>query len=147
MNNLAGKTLYLDSNIFIYFVEGIEQWERPAKYVIKLIDEGQCAGVVSELALAECLVKPKLDDRPDVIATYLRMMGPGTNLFSAPISREILIEAADLRAKHKMRLPDAIHMATARLANCAVFITNDTRIQGSIGMPVVTLTEILAGMA
>ncbi|WP_432431925.1 PIN domain-containing protein [Methylocystis rosea] len=41
----------------------------------------------------------------------------------------MLVHAARLRATVKsMRMPDAIHVATAKLHNCAAFVTADRRL-------------------
>ncbi len=42
-----------------------------------------------------------------------------------PISNNILEAAAQLRATTKLKLPDAIHLATANLNGCDCFLTND----------------------
>jgi predicted nucleic acid-binding protein len=46
----------------------------------------------------------------------------------APVSRDILIEAARLRAQHPtLKLPDAIHAASVIAYQSAYFISNDAR--------------------
>jgi hypothetical protein len=39
-----------------------------------------------------------------------------------PVSREILIRAAGIRARDKLKLPDAIHFATAEIGRCNTFL-------------------------
>jgi predicted nucleic acid-binding protein len=41
---------------------------------------------------------------------------------------EIAAIAADIRAKHNLRTPDAIQMATAIYAGAQYFLTNDERL-------------------
>jgi hypothetical protein len=46
------------------------------------------------------------------------------------VTRDVLIEAARQRAVcPTTKLPDAIHIATARLEKCQVFLTNETRLR------------------
>ncbi|WP_347566102.1 PIN domain-containing protein [Scytonema sp. UIC 10036] len=59
-----------------------------------------------------------------------------------PVSRDILIEAAQLRANVNIKLPDAIHAATAILTQCSTFITNDQRFQSVLSISVVLLSQI-----
>lgn len=58
-----------------------------------------------------------------------------------PVSREILVEAARIRAGTALKLPDAIHVATARMCGCEVFLTNDTRIKDTWGLEVIQLAD------
>ena len=58
------------------------------------------------------------------------------------ISRQILIEAAHLRAKSRpLSLPDAIHFATAQLNDCQTFLTNDKRLKSIPDIDVVIISE------
>ena len=51
-----------------------------------------------------------------------------------PVTRDILRDAAHVRGELGMKLPDAIHVATARERECKVFITNDKGIRLPDGM-------------
>lgn len=52
----------------------------------------------------------------------------GVNLTSFMlVDRDILITAARLRAEQGLKLPDAIHAATAQLTHCERWLTNDAR--------------------
>jgi predicted nucleic acid-binding protein len=57
------------------------------------------------------------------------MLTTSTWLLMVPIERSILIEAAGLQAKVKLRLPDAIHIATAIAADCRTVLSNDRRLR------------------
>ncbi|MGH9753098.1 MAG: type II toxin-antitoxin system VapC family toxin [Blastocatellia bacterium] len=50
------------------------------------------------------------------------------------MSRAILEEAAQWRATTKLKLPDAIHLATAFRSRCDSFLTNDDVFR-SLGLP------------
>lgn len=60
-----------------------------------------------------------------------------------PVSRDVLIEAARLRAVANLRLPDAIHGATATLTGCETFLTNDRRLLAIPGIDVVVLSDVI----
>lgn len=49
--------------------------------------------------------------------------------------------AAALRARHGVRTPDALQVATALSARCAVFVTNDGRLPAIPGLRVVQLDD------
>ncbi len=63
--------------------------------------------VTSELTLAEALVKPLLDRHAERQAAYLQVLQPSTSLHMAPVSRDVLLAAARLRAETGLKLPDA----------------------------------------
>jgi predicted nucleic acid-binding protein len=123
-----GRKVYLDTNSFIYFLEESEPWVGAAKGLAEALDRGECAAVTSELSLAECLVKPMELERSDVIATYLDFLRDRRSFSIVPVTRDLLIEAARLRALSRIKLPDAIHAATALRSGCISFLTNDDRL-------------------
>ena len=46
------------------------------------------------------------------------------------LSRAVLDRAADIRARHGFKTPDAIHLAAAIESACDVFYTHDLRLAG-----------------
>jgi predicted nucleic acid-binding protein len=123
-----GERVYLDTNFFIYTLEAVEPWVRVARRVLAALDEGACSGVTSELSLAECLVKPLQLGQAEVVQTYQAFLQERRFLSVVPITRELLAEAARLRAISRIKLPDAIHAATALQRGCTSFLTNDDRL-------------------
>ena len=125
----VGPRVYLDSNFFIYALEEVAPWARITRKILVALDAGACAAVTSELSLAECLVKPLELGRGEIAETYLALLSDRRSLNVVPVTRKILVEAAGLRAATRIKLPDAIHAATALHGNCSSFITNDDRLK------------------
>ncbi|MFN6485149.1 MULTISPECIES: type II toxin-antitoxin system VapC family toxin [unclassified Nostoc] len=69
-------------------------------------------------------------------------MSNSQNLTVIPVSRQILIEAAQLRASINIKLPDAIHATTALLAQCSTFLINDQRFHSVPNLSVILLSQI-----
>jgi predicted nucleic acid-binding protein len=116
--------------------------------LFSLIDSGKLQAVTSELTLAETLVKPKMDENTELQQAYQDMLLTRYSLEVVPINVEILIEAATLRAKtHQVKLPDAIHAATAYVNQCQAFITNDKSLKGIPHIKVMILSDIAALLA
>jgi len=67
----------------------------------------------------------------------------GTEMRLLPITQPILREAARLRATTRLRTPDALHAATAHLAACVLFVTNDVGFRGVVSVPLVILNDLL----
>lgn len=118
--------IYLDTNAFIFAVE--EQSERSillAELFSASEEADRCIFVTSELTLAEALVKPyrNLDD--DLISRYDNMIRDSAWLDVQPVVRPTLWYAGVLRSQSRMKLPDAIHLATAFGSDCTHFLTAD----------------------
>jgi predicted nucleic acid-binding protein len=74
------------------------------------------------------------DQNPAIQQAYKTFLTPTPALEVIPISRDILEEAARWRATTKLKLPDAIHLATALGSSCDSFLTNDDVFRG-LGLP------------
>jgi predicted nucleic acid-binding protein len=119
--------LYLDTNVFIAAFETLGERSDAARELLGALDEDDTlGGVTSLLTLAELLVRP-LRDADGELAELYRSVVTSTDRFDViEVSREVLEEAAGLRAQFAyMKLPDAIHIATAKLAGCANVVSAD----------------------
>lgn len=128
--------IYLDANVFIDAYEGEESLSAPAKALIDELRKRPGTGVTSELTLAEVLVRPETERNLRLKRAYLNLIVWGRSLDLIPISREVPTESAKLRAVHprKLRLADAIHLATAAIGRCKVFVSRDGAISTPVGM-------------
>lgn len=120
---------YLDANVVISVIEATRAYGATQARFIRRIDDGEVEAVTSELTLAECLVKPFADRDLKAIGAYLTFLDGRTELPTIAVSRDVLLEAARWRGATAMKLPDAIHVATAVSARCDRFVTNDRRIK------------------
>jgi predicted nucleic acid-binding protein len=59
-----------------------------------------------------------------------------------PISLAVADRAAELRAKHNLRTPDALHVASAITSRCDAFLTNDAGIKRVDDIKVLILGEL-----
>ena len=135
--------IYLDTNIFI---EAIEGRGTLADLVVSLFRVSRAGGralfATSELSLAELLVKPLELRRSDLADTYRNWVVDSDFLDVLPVSREILQQAAHLRAADKaLKLPDAIHVAAAQRAGCTHFLSRDKRLSDLPDLAVVLANE------
>jgi hypothetical protein len=65
-----GTSVYLDTNIIIYAVEGYETHAAPIKSLLQGLTEREIIAVTSELTVAEVLVKPKRDGNAKLEDAY-----------------------------------------------------------------------------
>ena len=142
INSLNGTSLYLDTNVFVYACEGFPEFADILRELFEAIDAGNITAVTSELTLAELLVKPFMDGDTHRQEVYRDTIRNSDLLSVHPVSRDILIEAARLRSISPLRLPDAIHVATACSAGCNAFLTNDRRINSITGLKIIQLRAL-----
>lgn len=133
-----GQRIYLDSNIVIYAIEGLAQYAAQVQPLLDAMDSAEVLIVTSELTLAEVLVGPLKTQNLSIQQTYRAFLTTTPTLEVAPISRTVLTEAAQLRATTKLKLPDAIHLATAMQYQCDTFLTNDEAFR-VLGQPQIKL--------
>ena len=121
--------VYLDANVFVAAFENVGAHSDHAWWILRAIDDGEIVGATSEMTLAEILVKPLEAGATELAAGYEAMIASSGGFEVRPVSRDVLIKAAALRAdRTSIKLPDAIHIATARISSCAFFISDDRRL-------------------
>lgn len=119
------RRVLIDTSVWIYHFEQHPQLGAPAGRVIGALEEGRFRGIASELTLLELTVRPLQLGRQDVADEYEVLLDYFPNLELVPISREIVLDAAALRARQKLRTPDAIQIATGLRAGTTLAVTND----------------------
>jgi predicted nucleic acid-binding protein len=115
----------IDTSVWIYHFEQNPKLAGPAGRVIEGLEAGKFRGIASELTLLELTVRPLQLGRQDVADDYEILLGYFPNLELQPISREVLLEAAGLRARHRLRTPGAIQIATGVRFGATLAVTND----------------------
>ena len=144
LKSLKATRIYFDANIFIYALEGISPFAEALLDVFESVDKGEMTAVTSELSLAECLVKPLTEKNATQRTIFEQSLTTSDTFKVVPVHREILKMAASLRATHTtIRLPDAIHVATALSERCTAFLTNDSRIKVSISLHFLLLKDFI----
>lgn len=118
--------VYLDSNVFIDAIEGVELLSSPARKMIELAGAGRRRLVTSELTLAEVLAPGKRGRRSaDTKRSYLELIVWSRTVDLKPVTREVLMETTKLREVARLKLIDAIHLATAILSGCRFLVSRD----------------------
>ena len=125
----ADQAVYLETNFFIKAVEGTADTSALPKKLLEVLRSRQGLAVTSEITFAEILAPPK---RAEALPIHIkRRVYLDLLLFSGfieliPVSRDILLETADLRAVARLKLPDAIHLVSAIRSKCRYFVSSDT---------------------
>lgn len=128
--------IYLDTNIFIFALEGEDAELRMvlAELFSTAPPKKEIRFATSLITVSEALVRPYRLAHADLIDQYERTLLDSPWLQNIPVDFHILQTAVLLRAENLgLKLPDAIHLATALLLGCSVFLTADLGIKESYG--------------
>jgi predicted nucleic acid-binding protein len=136
---LRGKRVYFDTNIFIYILENHPEFGETCLSVVQSGADKELDGYCGDLVLAELLVKPLKDNNARAVKAVKDLFTEDTKIELLPHTRSTFITAAHLRANHKIKLPDALHLATAIENHVEIFLTNDRDIPRIPGITVMTL--------
>lgn len=142
LDAIQGPRVYLDTNVFIYGVEGFEQFEDEIDALFSAVDCGDIEAVTSELTRAEALVKPFREGNTTLQQIYQEVLQNRASFHLVPVARSLLVESARLRASTGLRLPDAIHLASAREMECGTLVTNDDGFKSAPEINVAILSEV-----
>jgi predicted nucleic acid-binding protein len=137
-----GETIYFDTAPIIYSVEKHDDYWHLLLPLWRSLKSQEIAIVTSELTLLETLIQPIRQSNQTLITAYETLLTK-TEINVFPITRDVLREAANLRAKQNFKTPDAIHSATAAAANCTYFLTNDSAFQRLSSLQVIVLSELV----
>lgn len=119
------RVIALDTCVWIYHFEGNPEFAESSNQILTAIAKNNCRAVISELTLMELIIGPLKLNRQDIADEYELLLSHYPNLTLVPISRPILLLAAQIRALYGFRTPDAIILATAKESNASLIVTND----------------------
>ena len=133
----------LDTPPFIYLIEEPPQYLPIVRSVFAAITAGTLAGATSALTLLETLVQPHRVGNAPLAEQYEAILTRSRGLRLEEISRAVLRTAAHLRALSGIKTPDAIQLATAMIAKCPVYLTNDRDLPAIAGIRILQVKHCL----
>ena len=140
---VSGVTrLGFDTAPIIYFVEAHPQYDALVTWVFEQIAQGAFIGFTSVVTLSEVLVQPLLRGDIRIQQEYRDLLLNSKNFQTLPIDSGIAERAADLRARYRLRTPDAFQIAAALNAGCEALLNNDGMIKRVTELRVLTLDEL-----
>jgi predicted nucleic acid-binding protein len=107
--------------------------------VFRAADSGALQIVSSALTLLEVLVVPYRAGQIHLAERYEALLTRARNVRLIDIDQTQLRSAAQLRAIHGVRTPDALQLAAALTTRATAFITNDRRLPRIPGLDIIQL--------
>jgi predicted nucleic acid-binding protein len=133
----------LDTSVFIYHLDQRTRFAEPAGAALDELATGTFDGVTSVSTLMEIAVKPLQLGRPDVAEEYEILLANYPNLAIVAIERPTARRAAELRARHRLRPADALHVATSLEQRATAFLTNDPELRRVTEIEVLLLADFV----
>ncbi len=134
--------LGLDTSPFIYFVEQNPLYVDLMREVFKRITNSDFQACSSVITLTEVLVQPLRQNNQTLANEYRDLLFNGANFQLFPLTTLIAETAAKLRAKHSLRTPDALQIATALENGCDAFLCNDNGLKRVTELQIFILDEL-----
>ena len=128
--------LVVDTAPIIYWLEGHPRLAERFATIFAAAESGAASIVISTITLAEVLAGPLRTGNELLTAQYREALtrSPGWQVMA--LDTDTAVEAARIRATYRLRLPDAIQVATAIRAGAAALVTHDRALRRVKGLRV-----------
>lgn len=133
----------LDTTAFIYFIEEHPRFLHLVEPLFRAADAGRLELATSSLTLLEVLVVPYRAGDVALADRYEALLTRSRGLRLVDLDRGQLRAAALLRARHRLKAPDALQLAAALSAGCTALVTNDRDFPPLPGLRVLQLRDYL----
>lgn len=131
----AGATVMVDTAPFIYLLESHPQFADQFVGLFEAAATGEITISLSTVTLAEVLTGPFKVGQIALAKRYEKAL---SHYSVIPVSMPIAALAAQLRGQYRLKLPDAIQLATALDIGAAAFVTHDRDFSAVTGIDILT---------
>lgn len=122
--------MVVDSAPLICMLDGRPEFAAPFEGLFELHAQGLVQIAISTIVVAEVLAGPFKHGQQVLARRYERALGA---FEIVPVSQQIAVTAASVRASFGLRLPDALQAATALEVGAVALVTHDrdfSRLEG-----------------
>ena len=140
---MAGQRVYIDTNVFIYFLSRHPTYFESSSLVVNACAGSNIFGFTGDAAVAEVMVGAYKNADPTLATRFKLFFSQKNFLTVAAHDAQTFDAAAQLVAKGGLKFIDALHMATALNNQCAYFVTTDKGIRSGGHLKVVQLEQLL----
>ncbi len=131
----TGSKVFVDTAPFIYVLESHPRFADLFVGLFEAAEAGTLLIALSTVTLAEVLTGPHKAGQVALAKRYEKAL---CQYEVVPVSVPIAALAAQLRAQHRLKLPDALQLATALETGASAFVTHDRDFSGITALPVLT---------
>jgi predicted nucleic acid-binding protein len=137
----AGSLVYIDTNVFVYFIETSPGFYPRVKALFERIAAVGASVVTNELTLAECVYFPSRENDHVLVALYQALFSGTGDVTMLPLNGALTQRAALAGGALGLKLMDAIHYVSALEAGCDVFVSGDGSFKAGPSMTVIKVAS------
>ena len=146
VEELAGKTVAIDTSPLIFYIEEHPHYTDVVDPFFAAVSRGDIQLVTSTVTLLEVLIHPLRTGDEGLAQRYNDILLSSPNIATVPVTPVTAQVAAELRAAHNLKAPDAIQLAVAVNHRAAAFLTNDRDFPTGAGVEILKLRDLAAGL-
>jgi predicted nucleic acid-binding protein len=128
-----GATVLVDTAPWIYLLEDHAEFASRFLGLFEAAERGQIQLALSTVTLAEVLAGPFKAGQTALAKRYETALGAYQVV---PLSATVASLAAQLRVQYRLKLPDAVQLASALEIGAAALVTHDRDFSAVEGLPV-----------
>ena len=144
MHDCGKGPVGLDTVAFIYFIQEHSRFLPLLRPLFTAVDDGRLRAVTSSITLLEVLVAPYRAGDSGLARNYELLLTSSRGIDLVAIDQVQLRAAAALRARSRLKTPDALQVAAALSRGCTAFVTNDANLRSAAGMRILQLNDYVA---
>ena len=138
------KRIFIDTAPLIYYIEDThESYSKALDIFFELNSKMQVQLTTSTISLLEVLVIPLKTKNFELAEKYKFLLCQSNTFKVWNVDVEISAKAAELRAKYRLKTPDAIQVATAICSSSDYFLTNDKQLKIVSELRLLILDELI----
>ena len=130
-----GATVLVDTAPWIYILEDHPVWASQFVGLFEAAERGRLQLALTTVTLAEVLAGPFKAKQTALAKRYEKALG---RYHVVPLSAQVAVMAAQLRVQYRLKLPDAVQLASALDTGAAALITHDRDFSKVHDFPVLT---------
>lgn len=130
-----GATVLVDTAPWIYILEDHPVWASQFVGLFEAAERGRLQLALTTVTLAEVLAGPFKAKQTALAKRYEKALG---RYLVVPLSAQVAVMAAQLRVQNRLKLPDAVQLASALDIGAAALITHDRDFSKVHDFPVLT---------
>jgi predicted nucleic acid-binding protein len=125
-----GAAVVVDAAPIIYFLEDHPTLGARFAALFERVAQGEISIVTSAITLAEVLAGPLAAGNEILAEQYRVALTEGAGWSVHPVTASLAVVAARFRVRHRLKLPDAIQLATAVDVGAYALVTHDRDFRG-----------------
>ncbi len=138
-----GSRVTIDTAPIVYLFEDHHEYLKYYMPLFERIEAGEIQAIISVVTLAEVLAGPLRHGNEIMADRYYRALSKGNNWQIQAMDSELAFLAARIRTRYKLKLPDAIQVATAIQSTSVALVTHDRDFSTVNEIQIITAVESL----